>query len=220
MKSASRIVALVALLVVLSVPASAQYRLQIQPGAIDVPRGDMLIQNVDTIWTATGTILENASILIRDGIIAAIGPDLEAPSGATIVDGNGMTAIPGLVDEHSHSGLSMAEVNEGTAPIVSEVRVLDVLDPEHFSIYQALSGGVTTLRTLHGSANPIGGQDAVIKTRWGMDDARQLLVQGAPLTLKIALGENVTQKNYFGGGSSRRYPTSPRNSTPGSRRAG
>jgi imidazolonepropionase-like amidohydrolase len=154
MKSATRILALLALLVGLSVPAAAQFKLQIEPGVVDVPRGDMLIENIDTIWTATGTILENASILIRDGIISAIGTDLEAPSGATVIAGSGMTAIPGLVDEHSHSGLSMAEVNEGTAPIVSEVRVLDVLDPEHFSIYQALSGGVTTLRTLHGSANP------------------------------------------------------------------
>ena len=208
MKSATRVLAILALVIGLSVPAAAQFKLQIEPGIVDVPRGDMLIQNIDTIWTATGTILENASILIRDGIISAIGTDLEAPSGATVIDGSGMTAIPGLVDEHSHSGLSMADVNEGTAPIVSEVRVLDVLDPEHFSIYQALSGGVTTLRTLHGSANPIGGQDAVIKTRWGMDDSRQLLVQGAPLTLKIALGENVTQKGYSGGGGQRRFPTS------------
>ena len=208
MKSATRTLMVLAHLIGLSVPAAAQFKLQIEPGAVEVPRGDMLIQNIDTIWTATGTILENASILIRDGIISAIGQDLDAPNGATVIDGRGMTAIPGLVDEHSHSGLSMAEVNEGTAPIVSEVRVLDVLDPEHFSIYQALSGGVTTLRTLHGSANPIGGQDAVIKTRWGMEDARQLLVQGAPLTLKIALGENVTQKGYSGGGGPRRFPTS------------
>ena len=208
MKSACSILAIVALAAAFSVPANAQYKLQIEPDAVEVPRGDMLIQNIDTIWTATGEILENASILIRDGIIAAIGTDLDAPGGATVIDGSGKTAIPGLVDEHSHSALPMAEVNEGTVPIASEVRVLDVLDPEHFSIYQALSGGVTTLRTLHGSANPIGGQDAVIKTRWGMEDARQLLVQGAPLTLKIALGENVTQKNYVGGGGQRRYPTS------------
>ncbi len=134
MKSATRTLAILTLLIGLSVPAAAQFKLQIEPGVVDVPRGDMLIQNIDTIWTATGTILENASILIRDGIISAIGSDLEAPSGATVIDGRGMTAIPGLVDEHSHSGLSMAEVNEGTAPIVAEVRVLDVLDPEHFSM--------------------------------------------------------------------------------------
>lgn len=207
MRSTSRIFAMVVLLVGIALPAAAQWKLQIEPGAVEVPRGDMLIQNIDTVWTATGTILEDVSILIREGIIAAIGPDLEAPRGATVIDGSGFTAIPGLVDEHSHSALS-SSANEGTAPVVSEVRVLDILDPENFTIYQALSGGVTTLRTLHGSANPIGGQDAVIKTRWGMDDARQLLVQGAPLTLKIALGENVTQKNSFGDGGQRRYPAS------------
>ncbi|MEJ2238325.1 MAG: amidohydrolase family protein [Gemmatimonadales bacterium] len=162
---------------------------------------------IDTVWTATGEILEGTSILIRDGVIRAIGTDLNPPNGVTVIDGSGMTAIPGLVDEHTHT--AMRATNEGTAPVVPEVKVIDALDPEDFTIYQALSGGVTTGRVLHGSANPIGGQSAVIKMRWGMDDSKKLLLQGAPQSVKFALGENVTRKNFGGGpGSQQRFPAS------------
>jgi imidazolonepropionase-like amidohydrolase len=192
--------ALAALLPLLSLPAPADAQQlegadpQIEAGAVDVPRGDLLIRDLDAAWTATGEVLEDVSILIRDGRIAEIGPGLEAPGGVTVVDGRGRTAIPGIVDAHSH--IAMRSTNEGTAPVVPEVRVIDALDAEDFGIYRALSGGVTTALVLHGSANPIGGQSAIVKTRWKMDRADQLLVQGAPKTVKFALGENVTRKNF------------------------
>ena len=186
MRSISRIMLLGALLAGLVVPVHAQWKMQIEPGAVDVPRSDLFIQNIDTVWTATGEILENVSILIREGVIRAIGNDLSAPNGVTVIDGSGMTAIPGLVDEHTHT--AMRSTNEGSAPVVPEVKVVDALSPEDFNIFRALSGGVTTARVLHGSANPIGGQSAVIKMRWGMDDSNQLLLQGAPQSVKFALG--------------------------------
>ena len=205
MRTRSQTLVLGAFLAVLAVPASAQWKMQIEPGAVDVPRADLFIQNIDTIWTATGKILENVSILIRDGVIRAIGTDLSAPNGVQIIDGRGMTAIPGLVDEHSHT--AMRSTNEGSAPIVPEVKVIDAMSPEDFNIYRALSGGVTTARILHGSSNPIGGQSAVIKMRWGMEDSKQLMLQGAPQSVKFALGENVTRKNSSGGGTPR-FPAS------------
>jgi imidazolonepropionase-like amidohydrolase len=207
MKTLGRFLALGALLAGFAIPVSAQWKMQIEPGAVEVPHGDLFIQNIDTVWTATGEILEGTSILIRDGVIRAIGTDLNPPNGVTVIDGSGMTAIPGLVDEHTHT--AMRATNEGTAPVVPEVKVIDALDPEDFTIYQALSGGVTTGRVLHGSANPIGGQSAVIKMRWGMDDSKKLLLQGAPQSVKFALGENVTRKNFGGGpGSQQRFPAS------------
>ncbi len=157
------------------------------------PTGDLFIEDLDAIWSATGEVLEDASILIRDGIIEEIGSGLSAPSGMEVVDGSGLTAIPGIVDEHSHIATE-GGLNEGTSPVVPEVRVLDVLDPESFGIYRALTGGVTTARLMHGSSNPIGGQSAVIKTRWGMEEGRDLLLPGAPRAVKFALGENVTRK--------------------------
>jgi len=198
-------VALVALTAALGGPAAAQWRPQIERGAVDVPRGDLFIRNLDAVWTANDTVYHNVSILIRNGIIREIGADITPPRGVTVVDGTGQTAIPGLVDEHSHT--AMRAVNEGSAPIVPEVRVQDVLDPESMDIFRALSGGVTVAQILHGSANPIGGQNAIIKMRWGMEDSRQLLLQGAPQTVKFALGENVTRKN-FGGQGVERFPAS------------
>jgi len=187
-------------------PRGARWDVQLPEGAGTYPTGDLFIRNLDAVWTATGRVLENTSILIRDGVIAEIGPDLVAPEGVPVVEGEGSTAIPGLVDEHTHT--AMVGTNEGSAPVVAEVRVLDVLDPENLTIYRSLSGGVTTARVMHGSANPIGGTSAVIKLRWGMDSGDQLLFDGAPRFIKFALGENVTRKSSGGRGGSTRFPAS------------
>lgn len=178
---------------------------QIAPGTVKVPKGTLVVRGLDRLWTANGQVLENVSIVVRDGVIRAIGSDAQVPAGATVIDGAGLTAIPGLVDTHSHT--AMATWNEGSASMVPEVRVVDVLQPRSLELYQALSGGVTTTVILHGSANTIGGQNATIKTRWGMDDPLKLLVEGAPRTVKFALGENVTRKGRSGGGA-QRYPGS------------
>lgn len=195
--------ALSALLV--AAPAGAQTVLQQTEAAeADAPKGTMVIENLDAVWTAAGPVLRNVSIVIRDGVIREIGANVSKPAGARVIDGRGMTAMPGVVDEHSHIG--MASSNEATAVVVPEVRVIDDLRTDDFGIYQALSGGVTTAQILHGSANPIGGQSAIIKTRWGMKAPRQLLLDGAPRAVKFALGENVTQKNSSS--PTQRFPAS------------
>jgi imidazolonepropionase-like amidohydrolase len=173
-------------------PVSQVY---LQTEARRAPTGSLLIRDLDEVWTATGEVLRNTSIVVRDGRIVAIGANVAAPPGAQVIDGRGLTAMPGIVDEHSHIAMG-GGTNEGTAPVVPEVRVIDTINPRDFGIYQALSGGVTSALILHGSANPVGGQGAVIKTRWGLDDGLQLLVGEAPRIVKFALGENVTQKNW------------------------
>ncbi len=173
---------------------------------MQVPKGTVVIRDIDRLWTATGEILEGVTVVVRDGVIREIGANVQAPADATVIDGSGMHAIPGIVDTHSHS--AMATWNEGSSPIVPEVRVVDVLRPGSLEIYQALAGGVTTSVVLHGSANPIGGQSAIIKMRWEMDDPLQLMVEGAPRTVKFALGENVTRKNSGGRGGVDRFPAS------------
>ncbi|HEX9886763.1 MAG TPA: amidohydrolase family protein, partial [Longimicrobiales bacterium] len=190
----------------LATAAGAQeWEPQIPADAGTYPVGSLLIQNLDTIWTAAGQVLAGADILIVDGVIREIGVGLTASGDTEVIDGSGMNAIPGLVDEHSHT--AMSATNEFSAPLVPEVRVIDALTTEDFQIYQALSGGVTTARIMHGSSNPIGGQSAVIKMRWGMEASHDLLMPGAPRFVKFALGENVTRK---GGGFSddARFPHS------------
>ncbi|UCC82547.1 MAG: amidohydrolase family protein [Gemmatimonadota bacterium] len=207
MKKLGMFISVVALVAGLLVsPARAQWDVQIERGAIDVLRGTLVIQNLDAVWTATGEVLENVSIVVRDGIIREIGTDVSIPRNAELIDGTGLTAIPGIIDEHAHTAMDRA-TNEGTTPVSAEVRVIDALDPTSYDIYRALSGGVTTSLIMHGSANPIGGQTAVIKMRWGMDDPEQLLFEGAPLMIKFALGENVTGKNWSPEGRAR-FPRS------------
>jgi imidazolonepropionase-like amidohydrolase len=194
------------LLPLLSEGAGAQALLQMPEDEVIHPRGDLFIENLDAVWTANDEVLEGVSILIRDGVIVEIGAELAPPSGVQILDGAGRTAIPGIVDEHSHT--AMIGTNEGSAPIVPEISVLDALNPASFQIYHALSGGVTTARIMHGSSNPIGGQSAIIKNRWGMTTARELLVPGAPRSVKFALGENVTRKPAQARGPATRFPAS------------
>jgi imidazolonepropionase-like amidohydrolase len=96
-------------------------------------------------------------------------------------------------------------INEGSESVTPEV-VIEVR-PDDPTIYRALAGGVTTANLLHGSANTIGGQAAVIKMRWGLT-AEQLHFEGAPRIVKFALGENVTRASSTAPDSDRRYPKS------------
>ncbi len=153
--------------------------------------GNVLIQNA-TIIPVTGPTLDHASILIRDGKIEAIGQILEVPEGVTVIDGQGRFIIPGFVDCHSHLGLS--GVNEWALAISAEVRIGDLIDPTSVGIFRAAAGGTTTHHVMHGSANPIGGQNAIVKTKYGRSAAEMLLTD-APRTIKFALGENVKQSN-------------------------
>ena len=155
-------------------------------GPID-PADVTVIQNATILTVSQGTI-ENGSILIRDGKIAEIGTDIRVPNNAKVIDASGKYVTPGIIDEHSHTAADA--VNEGSIAVSSMVTIEDVINPEDVAIYRAAAGGVTSASILHGSANPIGGQKAMIKMRWG-ETADGLMFEGAPPGLKMALGENV-----------------------------
>jgi imidazolonepropionase-like amidohydrolase len=127
------------------------------------------------------------SILIRDGKIAEAGEKIAEPPGARIIDAAGQYVMPGIIDAHSH--IATESTNEMTLSVTSMVDIRDVINPEHVSIYRALAGGVTTANILHGSANSVGGQCAIIKMRWGKG-LQGILFEGAKPGLKFALGEN------------------------------
>lgn len=147
-----------------------------------------------TLLTVTHGNIEHGSILIRDGKIAAVGTDVKAPDGATVIDASGEYVTPGIIDCHSHIAID-GGVNEGSVSVSSMANIADVLNPDDISIYDDLAGGVTTANVLHGSANPIGGQTVVIKLRWGKP-ASQLPFPGALPGIKFALGENPKRSNF------------------------
>lgn len=165
--------------------------------AIGQDKGDILIKG-GTVLTVTNGTLENTDVLIRDGKISKIGSNLRAPSGTKEIDASGLFVMPGIIDAHSH--LALDAVNEATAPVTSEVWVGDALNPLDVGIYRALAGGVTAAHSMHGSANAIGGQCETVKFRYGEVDPEKLRMEGAPRTIKFALGENPTRVHGTGNG--------------------
>jgi len=167
----------------------------------DQPR--VLLVTHATLWTSGPQgVLEDADMLVRAGRIVRIGRGLRVPDGAVVIDATGRHVTPGMIDAHNHSMIS-GGVNEGTHNTTSEVRIQDVINPESINIYRQLAGGLTAVNLLHGSANSIDGQSAVIKLRWGQP-AQALLLDGARPGIKFALGENPKQSNWDV--DERRYP--------------
>ncbi len=146
--------------------------------------------------------IPGGTVLIRDGKIAAVGKDVAVPEGAIVIDAKGRYVMPGIIDTHSHTAVE-GGVNERTDVITAETRVRDVIDHRDVSIYRQLAGGVTAINVLHGSCNAIGGQNAVLKLRWGQTP-EGLVFKEAPLGIKFALGENVKRSNFRG--PEPRYP--------------
>ena len=151
----------------------------------DILSQNILIKN-GTLLTVTNGVKENTDLLIINGKIAKIDKNLTAPEGTRIVDANNQYVMPGIIDAHSHIALDV--INEATSPVTAEVNVGDVLDPLDVAIYRALAGGVTISHAMHGSANAIGGQCETIKHRFGTTNPDDLRMQGAPRTIKFALG--------------------------------
>ena len=163
-----------------------------------IPESPLVMFRGATVWTCdeAGT-LDKADVLVRDGRIADVGPNLAVPKDCELIDARGRHITPGLIDCHSHMATD-GGVNESGQDVTAEVRIGDFIDNSDISIYRQLAGGLTVANILHGSANPIGGQNQVIKLRWGqtMDGLR---MTEAPPGIKFALGENVK-------GNRSRYP--------------
>lgn len=181
-------------------------------GFDSLPEAKLTLFKNGTLWTNDSLgVIEYASILVGDGKILAVGKTIDANSFLgkkeqgefETIDLKGRHITPGIIDEHSHIGLHRG-VNEAGQASSAEVRLSDVLNPSDINIYRQLSGGVTTSQLLHGSANPIGGQSAIIKLRWGQPYDR-LVMKEAPGFIKFALGENVKQSNW-GDTQTQRFP--------------
>jgi imidazolonepropionase-like amidohydrolase len=167
------------------------------------PAGRLVAITNATIITAVRGTIPRGTIVIRDGKIAAVGADVAVPAGAQVIDAAGKYVMPGIIDAHSHSAAEA--INEGTQSVTAEVRMADVLRQDGISLYRQLAGGTTSLNILHGSANTIGGQNVVVKLRYGLP-VDSMIFDGAPSGIKFALGENVRQTNRNGTPVSNRYP--------------
>ena len=172
-------------------------------GWSEQPKQEKVLFKNATVWTnETDSILLNTDVYVVNGKISEIGKGLIV-SADKVIDATGKYLTNGIIDEHSHIALTRG-VNEPTQAVTAEVRMGDVISSEDINIYRQLSGGVVASQLLHGSANPIGGQSALIKLRWGLTP-EEMKISGADGFIKFALGENVKQANW-GDRAVFRYP--------------
>src|SRR6059058_954585 len=187
-----------------SLPNSDPFASTYQP----FPRRTTLIRNA-TIMTAAGPSIQNGSVLLLDGKIAAVGTSVTAPADAVVIDGTGKYVTPGIIDVHSHIGDYPApgadansDGNEATNPVTANVWAEHSVWPQDPQFPRALAGGKTTMQVLPGSANLIGGRSVVLKlvpsrTVQGMK------FPGEKYGLKMACGENPKRVYQTRGPSTR-----------------
>src|SRR5262245_55250319 len=163
-----------------------------------------------TILTAAGAAIEGGSILLQNGKITAVGPTVNAPSDAVVIDATGKWITPGVIDDHSHLGVyaapgieSLQDGNEATNPNTAEVSSEHAIWPQDPQFELALAGGVTTMHILPGSANLFGGRSVTIKNVPART-ADAMKFPGAPYGLKMACVENPMRVYGNKGGPSTR----------------
>lgn len=188
-----------------------------------LPRQDTLIQGA-TILDGAGHRLEKADVLIRDGLVVAVGSNLSAPAGVTKVDAAGRWVTPGIIDPHSHLGnfptpytgedSQHTDVNEDSDPNTAQVWAQHSINVQDPGFARALAGGVTTLQIMPGSTNLFGGRTVVVRNV-PATTAQGMMFPGAPFGLKMACGENVVHAY----GDSGRFPVSRMGAVAGQRAA-
>lgn len=160
-----------------------------------------------TVFDGNGGELANGDVLMQDGRIAAVGQNLAAPEGATVIDGAGRFVTPGIIDAHSHLGVypspginATSDGNEATQPNTAEVWAEHSVWPQDPGFQRAVAGGVTTLHILPGSANLFGGRGVTLRPVFGARTVQEMKFPGAPQSLKMACGENPSR--VYGGRTS------------------
>lgn len=167
-----------------------------------LPSEPVLLRNA-TVLTGTGQRLDNADVLMRDGRIEAVGPGLQAPADARVVDTTGKWVTPGVIDVHSHLGVypspgvrAHSDGNEMTSPVTANVWAEHSVWPQDPGFAAALAAGVTTLQILPGSANLVGGRGVTLRNV-PATTYQAMKFPDAPWGLKMACGENP--KRVYGG---------------------
>lgn len=176
-------------------PVSGELRAEDYPSTYaPLPSEPTLITHA-TILTGTGERLDDASLLITDGKIVFVGEG-EIPTGVTTIDAEGRWVTPGLIDVHSHLGVyaspgvkAHSDGNEMTNPATPNVWAEHSVWPQDPGFSRALAGGITTLQTLPGSGNLIGGRGVTLKNVYSTS-YQGMKFPDAPHGLKMACGEN------------------------------
>jgi imidazolonepropionase-like amidohydrolase len=188
-----------------------------------LPRRDTVIRNA-TILDGAGHRLDDADLLLHDGVVAAIGRGLVVPQGVLTIPAAGRWVTPGIIDPHSHLGdfptpytgedLLHTDVNENSDPNTAQVWAQHSINVQDPGFERALAGGVTTLQVMPGSTNLFGGRTIVLRNV-PATTVQGMIFPGAPFGMKMACGENVIHAY----GDSGRFPVSRMGAIAGQRAA-
>ena len=147
------------------------------------------------MFDGLGNEFKDYDILIKDGKIQEIGPDLVI-DGSEVIDAQGKWVTPGIIDIHSHMGVypapgvrTSSDGNEATAPVTAEVWAEHSVWTQDPQFVLALKGGITSFHVLPGSANLMGGRGATFKNVPN-NSIQAMKFPNAPHSLKMACGEN------------------------------
>ncbi len=160
-----------------------------------------------TVITVSGPQIDNGTVILRDGRIAAVGRNVSVPSDATVVDARGKFVMPGLIDAMTYYGIDGADLNETTSPLTPELRVIEAYYPfgtfgsgevGELRARDLLMGGITTQYIAPADQTIIGGQGAVVKTAGPTFES---LIVREPAAIDITLGQPPA--NTFGDKSQR-----------------
>lgn len=156
------------------------------------------------IVPVVGPEIENGTVLLQDGKIAAVGTvdEVTVPANAEVIDAAGKWVLPGFLESHGHVGIAEEangpagdDTNEMTQPTTPGVRAIDAVNIEDEGFRDALAGGITSVVIKPGSGNVIGGESVAIKT-WGGRTIDEQVIKHE-VSVKAALGENP--KRVYGG---------------------
>ena len=156
----------------------------------------MIIYNVKIV-PVTGKNIKKGFIETENGKIKAIGDmtDIPRKPKKDDIDASGLTAYPAFIDAHCHIGIFANgygfegdDGNEETDPATPQLRAIDAVNPMDYCFTEAAKGGIGTVITGMGSANPIGGTFIAMKT-WGSKRIDRRVIKN-PVAMKMALGEN------------------------------
>ena len=158
------------------------------------------------VITVTGKTYEKATVLVENGKITAVGPDLSVPQGAQIIDASGCWVTPGLIDCHTHicnfgepgSMPGMSDGNEMSGPVQSHIRAMDAVYPDDFAVKEVRDAGFTTVYSTPGSGNVIGGTGISIKLRIDYRalkeyDSADKMKEGICMEVSLLLMEQIAQ---------------------------
>lgn len=133
--------------------------------------------------------IENGTIIVKDGKIAALGQNIAISSDARVIDAGGKFVMPGMIDAQSRLFVIDRELNDRSS-IAPELNILDGLDPYIKEAPEVAAQGVTAVYITPGSRSLIGGRGAVLKLNGSKDVDKMLLKDDIAVKAAIGISSN------------------------------